>query len=67
MVEPYKPLYTVKEAAKVLMVSENDLNNLLNKGKLPFLILGRRKIKGADLETFINNHPVVPIAEQGIR
>lgn len=58
MVETYKPLYTVKEAAKVLMINENEVNSLLNKGKLPFLILGRRKIKGIDLERFINNHPV---------
>lgn len=52
-VEPYKPLYTVKQAAKVLLMSPCSVYELMNNGKLPFLLLGSRKIRGTDLEKFI--------------
>lgn len=43
MVEPYKPLYTVKEASKVLMMSVSDTYALINSGELPYLLLGSKK------------------------
>lgn len=56
MVEPYKALYTVRQAAKVLLVNAETVYNLINSGELPYLILGSRKIRGSDLEKFIENH-----------
>lgn len=57
MVEPYKPLYTVKEAAEVLMLNTDTVYRLLRSGKLPYLLLGCKKIRGSDLEQFIANYP----------
>lgn len=57
MVEPYKQIYTVKEAAAVLRVNVNFIYDLINKGKLPYLLLGQKKIRGTDLEHFIKNYP----------
>ena len=53
MVEPYKPLYTVKQAASILMLCTNDVYKLMNSGELPYLLLGSKKIRGSDLEKFI--------------
>ena len=53
MVEPYKPIYTVKEAAGVLRVNPTKVYELINTKKLPSLLLGQRKIRGSDLERFI--------------
>lgn len=58
MVEPYKPLYTVKEAAKVLRTNPDYVYACINAGKLPRLILGSKKIRGSDLERFIETYPV---------
>lgn len=52
-VEPYKPLYTVKQAAKVLLVSPCTVYELINNGKLDALLIGSKKIRGSDLEKFI--------------
>lgn len=57
MVKPYEPLYTVNEAAKILKVNVNEVYNLINEGKIPYLILGRKKIRGTDLESFIEKYP----------
>lgn len=57
MVEPYKPIYTVKEAAKVLKVNPSKVYELINTKKLPYLLLGQKKIRGSDLEQFIMMHP----------
>lgn len=59
MVEPYQPIYTVKEAAKVLKVNPGKVYELINTKKLPSLLLGQKKIKGSDLERFIESYPVV--------
>lgn len=57
MVEPYKPLYTAKQAAQILLVNVATVYELMNKGQLPYLILGKgngsRKVRGSDLEKFI--------------
>lgn len=52
-VELYKPLYTVKQAAKILLMNPASVYELMNKGKLPYLQLGSKKIRGSDLERFI--------------
>lgn len=57
-VTPYKPLYTAKEAAHVLQVSINTVYDLMNRGRLPYLVIGSKKIRGTDLERFIETYPV---------
>lgn len=59
MTEPYKHLYTVNEAAELLMVNKDFVNTEINKGRLPALNLGRRKIRGSDLEKYIENYPAI--------
>lgn len=58
MVKAYEPLYTIKEVAAVLKMNVADVYKLCNTGKLPHLQLGRIKVKGTDLERFINEYPV---------
>ena len=57
MVEPYKPLYTARQAAQILLINVSTVYELMNTGQLPYLILGKgngtRKIRGSDLERFI--------------
>ena len=57
MVEPYKPLYTAKQVAQILLVNVGTVYDLMNTGQLPYLILGKgngsRKVRGSDLERFI--------------
>lgn len=40
MVEPYKPLYTAKQAAQILLINVSTVYELMNTGQLPYLILG---------------------------
>lgn len=63
MVEAFKPLYTVKEVAGVLKSNPNLVYDLVNSGQLPALRLGAIKIRGKDLENFINTYPVHKIHE----
>ena len=56
-VTQYQPLYKISEAAKILKVNVNDVYSLINSGKLPYILLGSKKIKGKDLEMFINTFP----------
>lgn len=64
MIEPYKPIYTIKEVAKILQVNVNTVYDLTNQGKLPYLLLGARKVRGSDLENFINSFPVEAASNQ---
>lgn len=57
MVEPYKPLYTVKQVSKILLVNVNEVYELINSNKLPHLQLGSKKVRGSDLERFIETYP----------
>ena len=57
MVTEYKPLHTVKEVSRVLQVSINTVYSLMNTGKLPYLLIGSKKVRGSDLERFIENYP----------
>lgn len=63
MVEPYKPLYTVKEAAAVLLTNTDVVYRFMGQGKLPHLKLGAKKIRGSDLEAFIEKYPVEEIED----
>lgn len=63
MVRPYEPLYTVKEAAKLLRVNPSYVYGLINSKKLPGLRLGAIKIRGSDLEFFLEKHPVMVLEE----
>lgn len=53
----YKPIYTVKETAKVLCVGVNKVYDLIHSKDLPAMKLGEYKIRGTDLERFINEYP----------
>ena len=59
MVEPYKPLYTVSEVSKILLINPNATRDLIRKGELKALKLGAMKIRGTDLEAFIEGHETV--------
>lgn len=56
-VTQYQPLYRISEAAKILKMNVNDVYSLINSGELPYILLGSKKIKGKDLEMFINTFP----------
>lgn len=67
MVKPYEPLYTVKEAAAVLKTNPRTVYNYISEGLLVCIRLGTRgvfKIRGADLERFINNCPDEPAGKE---
>ena len=53
----YKPLYTVSEVSKILQTNVSSVYDLMNRGELPYLKLGSRKVRGNDLEKFIENYP----------
>lgn len=63
-VQTYKPLYTVKEVSKILQVSINSVYALMNRGKLPYLQMGSKKVRGSDLERFIETYPIENVMEQ---
>lgn len=59
MVEAYKPIYRVAEVAEVLCTSKNAVYDLLKKGELPFLLISNgKRVRGSDLEKYIENHPL---------
>ena len=66
MVAEYKPIYTLPEVAEILRISKKEAYALTNSGQLPYLKIGRRKVRGRDLENFINSYPVSdPLKDQG--
>lgn len=58
MVKEYNAIYSVKEVASVLQVSINSVYALMHSGRLPYLQLGAKKVRGSDLERFIESYPV---------
>lgn len=64
-VQEYKPIYSAKEVSQILQISINTVYHLMNTGKLPYLVLGSKKIRGSDLERFIEKYPVEKEAEAG--
>lgn len=64
MVRAYEPLYTVKEAAKILKMNADSVYALVRDRQLIGLRLGSLKIRGSDLERFIEKYPPM-WAEEG--
>lgn len=63
-VEPYKPLYTVKQVAKILLMNPASVYELMNRGQLPYLQLGSKKIRGSDLERFIEGQSPLELGKE---
>ena len=59
MVKAYEPLYTVKGAAKVLKVNVSAVYRLINTKQLVGLRLGSVKVRGSDLERFLEQYPAL--------
>lgn len=53
----FEPLYTVKEVAKLLKMNVGAVYKEMNDGRLPYILLGSKKVRGADLEKYISNYP----------
>ena len=49
-------LLTVADVAERLKTSENQVRNLLNKGFLPYLIIGTQKIRESTLVKFLADY-----------
>ncbi len=64
MVKEYNAIYSVKEVASVLQVSINSVYALMHSGRLPYLQLGAKKVRGSDLERFIESYPVEVVQNQ---
>ena len=46
-------LYTTAEVAKLLKTKPEQVYKLMNAGLLPYLIIGRRKVRASALEEFL--------------
>lgn len=60
----YQPIYTITEASKLLRVNRNFLYDEIKKGKLPALKLGSMKVRGTDLEKYIQTYPTTDQVEE---
>lgn len=49
-------LYTVEEAARILKSNQTYVHKLLNNGLIPYLVLGRRKIRKQALDDFLKKY-----------
>lgn len=49
-------LYTVEEVSRILKSNQTYVNKLLNNGLIPYLILGRRKIRKQALDDFLQKY-----------
>ena len=59
MIKAYEPLYTVKEAAKLLKINVSAVYRLINTKQLVGLRLGSVKVRGSDLERFLEQYPAL--------
>jgi excisionase family DNA binding protein len=59
----YKALYRVSEVAEILQTNVNFVYKLIKEKQLPAIKLGAAKVRGRDLESFINNYPVCSYEE----
>ena len=50
---------------QVLRVNTSKVYELINTGQLPYLLLGQKKIRGSNLEQFIEKYPVAQPEEGG--
>ena len=46
------------------MAVQNTTYQMMNQGKLPYLNLGSKKIRGSDLERFIESYPTEEATER---
>lgn len=46
-------LYTASEVAKILKTKPEQVYKLMNSGLLPYMVLGRRKVRARTLEAFL--------------
>lgn len=46
-------LYTVSEVARLLKTKPEMVYKLMNKGLLPYMVIGRRKVRATTLEAFL--------------
>lgn len=63
----YQALYTVREASKVLRTGERYIRQMIRGGELPAIRLGSGgylRIRGIDLESYINGMETVSDAEE---
>ena len=58
MVKPYEPLYTIPEVAAIMKTNTNFVYGEINKGRLPYILLGSKRVKGEDLEEYIRKYPL---------
>ena len=58
MVKEFEPVYKVKEAAMVLRTDPGEVYDMINTGKIPYILIkNAKRIKGVDLERYIDNIP----------
>lgn len=48
-------LLTIKEVSKRLKICPSDAYKLINKGLIPYTVLGSKKVADFDLDNFIKN------------
>ena len=46
-------LYTATEVAQMLKTKPEQVYKLMNSGLLPYMVLGRRKVRASTLEAFL--------------
>lgn len=56
MTTKYDELLTVEEVAKLIKTSKNTVYDLMNRGLLDYLVLGRRKVRRYTLEKFLEEY-----------
>lgn len=49
-------LYTVSEVAQILKTKPEQVYKLMNKGLLPYMVIGRRKVRAKTLEMFLEKY-----------
>ena len=60
----FQPIYTITEASKLLRTNRNFVYDEIRKGRLPALKLGSMKIRGSDLEKYIQSYPTADHVEE---
>lgn len=63
-IKEYEPIYTVSEAAKLLRTNKNFVYDEIRRGNLPGLKIGSMKVRGADLEKYIQSYPIADLVEE---
>ncbi len=56
-------LFTVSEVAKIIKCNKSVVYNLINKGLLPCLILGHKKVRKVALENFLEKYEGMDLSD----